>query len=268
MIEGFNFPVESAVGQDAEYFQFCETLFENWRREKIQLRAYLEDKFDLDAIPEPYLYHRKAAVQDTLYFLTTNPGQTLPIQVRGHEFHAACNSYQELDQKLVSYYHKSLGGTTNGANVSTRINKMLALTEMLGLAGNCQVELIPFHSKELPNKQKVFAVAETDTFISNYLGCIQGLLRDKNVVCVIAGDSNAGLNRKSLDGPVVAYYASSMGFQKEQFKMLPLVRKGDKTTSAAYINRQERCYKVFIMSCGHNNLPAQESLELFAKELS
>ena len=62
------------------YIELCEGLWREWLAESLDVSSFIESTFDLQAAPEPYVLFN-AGLQP-LIALLTNPGQTMPHQLR------------------------------------------------------------------------------------------------------------------------------------------------------------------------------------------
>ena len=62
------------------YLALCERLWNDWMHGRVQLERDLQDLFDLEHAPEPYIVFGEGS--DPLYALLTNPGQPMPHQHR------------------------------------------------------------------------------------------------------------------------------------------------------------------------------------------
>src|SRR5690349_3636766 len=66
--------------QIANYLSFCESLWRDWLKGTPEVSPFVRSRFDLDAAPEPYLQFQSQ--ESPLVALTTNPGATMPHQMR------------------------------------------------------------------------------------------------------------------------------------------------------------------------------------------
>ena len=65
-----------------DFIQLCETLWRDWLEESLDVSPFVDATFDMNAAPEPYVSFN--AGRRPLIALTTNPGQTMPHQLRSH----------------------------------------------------------------------------------------------------------------------------------------------------------------------------------------
>ena len=65
-----------------DFIQLCETLWRDWRAESLDVSLFIDATFDMNAAPEPYVSFD--AGRRPLIALTTNPGMTMPHQLRSH----------------------------------------------------------------------------------------------------------------------------------------------------------------------------------------
>lgn len=227
------------------YFDFCEKLFVDWVNQRITIN---EDLFEANMVPEPHLIFGN---QDKpLYQLLTNPGTGIP-EIQSH--HAVKKSrvktYKELADRLAEFY---LSDKFKGAGLAYRRNyRALELAEANGFTGVMSVETIPFHSDRL-NKAQAMKAIEHSTTLQDYVKALKAELADKSVLVVSACSS-----KKSIDASVVSdnawlsFQADLIGLRLSKAKLIPLVKKGGKITSAQLQDGQ----KNMVLMMGSNALP-------------
>lgn len=252
---------------DHDFKRLVESLYARWCRQEVYLTPYYENLLDVNAIPEPYHYFGQQDKDhpNPLYFLTSNPGQVLPVQTRAYGFYKPYNSYQEVSGALAEAYPEILK-FPGGYNALNRIKKMLRLAELLGYSGICETTLLPFHSMSLPNKEKVFKEIESDKEIREYVSSLQGFLKEKSVICV-GGGPVGGLKENTIKSTVYKKFGQQMSFDFKNYQMIPVLEKNGKVTVAAYVDQRKGCIKVFFLSIGHSNLPSEAGLKKFVQAI-
>lgn len=252
---------------DHSFIQHVESLYSRWCRGEISLTSFFDKLLDINAIPEPFHYFDRQDKdhRNPLYFLTSNPGQVLPVQTRAYGFYKPYDSYLEMSGALAEEYPEILK-FPGGYNALNRIEKMLRLSELLGYSGICETTLLPFHSRSLPNKEKVFKEIESDKEIREYVSSLQGFLKEKSVICV-GGGPVGGLRENTIKSTVYKEFGQQMGFDFKNYQMIPVLEKNGKVTVAAYVDQRKDFIKVFFLSIGHSNLPSEAGLKKFVQAI-
>ena len=65
-----------------DFLPLFETLWQDWLADSLTVSPFVQATFDMNAAPEPYVSFN--AGRRPLIALTTNPGQTMPHQLRSH----------------------------------------------------------------------------------------------------------------------------------------------------------------------------------------
>lgn len=227
------------------YFEQCEALFQSWRSNQLGMDERL---FESDVVPEPYLLFGSG--EKPLYQLLTNPGSGMPeIQSHSAVKKLGVKTYKELAGRLAEFY---LSDKFKSAGLAYRRNyRALEMAEANGFTGVLNVETIPFHSDRL-NKVQAMKAIEQSTTLQGYVKALKAELADKSVLVVSACSS-----KKSIDTSVVSdsawlsYQADLIGLRLSKARLIPLVTKGSKITSAQLQDGQ----KNMVLMMGSNALP-------------
>lgn len=228
-----------------KYIEKCEALFESWRSKDLVMDARL---FETDVVPEPYLLFGSG--ERPLYQLLTNPGSGMPeIQAHSAVKKFGVETYKELADRLAEYY---LSDRFKSAGLAYRRNyRALEVAEANGFTGVMNVETIPFHSDRL-NKARAMKAIEHSPTLQDYVKALKVELADKSVLVVSACSS-----KKSIDTSVVSdnawlsFQADLIGLRLSKAKLIPLVTKGGKITSAQLQDGR----KNMVLMMGSNALP-------------
>lgn len=243
-----------------DYIAFCEEkLWCGWKQHTLSMPLH----FDREAAPEPYLYF--GADTNRLVALTTNPGASMC-----HQRHAAVRArmgplkdedrYTEAALKLGCFYERILDGRPAGQ----RIAKLRKLSSLLGYDGVMQVELIPFHSAALAQKNTLLGkIKEKDSLLGRYAELLGEFLEDRPIVSIQAVSTRASLNQKTELSPWLRWVAEIVGVELNTAGFVSLVEIGPKTTAAAWVSKREP-RKAFVLMMGNNDLPADEGLSKLA----
>lgn len=123
-----------------------------------------------------------------------------------------------------------------------------------------QVELIPFHSATLPQKSALLEqIKEKGSFLGRYAALLGESLKDRPVVSIQAVSTRASLNQKRELYRWLRWVAEIAGVDLNSAHFHSLVKRGSKTTCAAWVSkRQPR--KAFVLMMGKNDLPAGPGL--------
>jgi hypothetical protein len=232
-----------------EYIAFCEKLWRDWLEHKLFASSFVRKVFDVDAAQEPYLLFETG--KNPLVALTTNPGATM-----WHQCRAAVkartgplreeDTYAEAARKLGDFCKTHLTGQAR-----QRIDKLEKLSESLGYEGVMQVEAIPFHSPDLPQKNALLEPIKKAELLGSYAGQLESFLRDKPVV--IPQTSNRPEKRSSR---WLTWITTVAGLNLSRAEFVPLVWKDTEITGAAWVSG-EGVGKPLVLMMGMTTLPAE-----------
>jgi hypothetical protein len=145
-----------------DFISFCESLWQDWLADRLDISPFVRRTFDLDAAPEPYVIFESG--QKPLYELLTNPGYTM-----GHQRRATVQDgcgplnpamrYSEAAERLGPFYEEKLAHEPAGH----RIRAIKSLAALVGTEGVVQLDVCPFHSSSLPSKGKEWLMRESRT---------------------------------------------------------------------------------------------------------
>lgn len=228
-----------------DYFEQCEVLFETWTHGRLRMDERL---FEPHAVPEPYLLFGSG--EKPLYQLLTNPGSGMPeIQSHSAVKKFGVETYRELADRLAEYY---LSDKFKSAGLAYRRNyRALEVAEANGFTGVMNVETIPFHSDRL-NKVQAMKAIEHSTTLQDYVKALKAELADKTVLVVSACSSKKSIDTSMVrDNAWLSFQADLIGLRLSKAKLISLVTKGGKITSAQLQDGQ----KNMVLMMGSNALP-------------
>jgi len=248
-----------------DYIAFCERLWRDWQDDKVAA-SLLPKVFCVDAAPEPYISFDAGA--EPLIALTTNPGATMPHQLRA-AVRAAAGPFHETDKyadaapKLGLYYDEKLAHRPAGR----RIEKLRKLSSVLGYDGVLQVEVCPFHSRSLPGKTALLQEIDECDLLGRYIEHLRGFLRSRPIVSVQAVSTLSPLGPETPKSSAwLMRIAEIAGLDLDASEFVPLVKKDSSATAAAWVSKEQvRVALVLVM--GTNNLPANKGLDILVTEL-
>lgn len=178
------------------YIEFCETIFQNWKKNPYYFQKDFGFDFQTEFLPEPYLVWTEG---DTpLYVLNYNPGQA-GFMVQQHsfainggifekkQFSNGFDTFSELTNCVAAFYRGDLGCDDNarilGGKALSRYKTEAKLAKKLGYQGCRCVESFPLHSKGI--KARPFLNKYSgDAFFKEYTKQLTRFLKDKPVLCV------------------------------------------------------------------------------------
>jgi hypothetical protein len=251
---------------DNHFFALAEQLWSTWLAEELRVSPFVGSQFDLDASPEPYLIF--SADANPLVVLTTNPGATMPHQLRGRIVSGqgvarASEPYSAAARRLAEWYRCELSGAAR-----TRLDAMLNLAEAAGYSGAIQVELCPLHSASFPRKSQYVAAIAADPLLGWYVEALRAFLRDRPVLAVSAVSSRRPPDQESVAGSTwLGWKADVMGLDYHRTDLVPLVENAGGVTCAALVDRGGQAPKAMVLMMGGNHLPGPHGASRLAKNL-
>ena len=252
------------------YFHHCEEMWKGWVSSEARYSTLLNNVFQMDHCPEPYLYFFSDSLPP-LHFLTTNPGSGMPHQniqaiLEGKSVVNKDHSYYDNARNLADFYSTKLKG-----NARVRVEAMKRLSMLYGSRGFTQVECIPYHSKNLPNKRQVIKYCEQDKELSNYIALLKSYLSDKVVVAVSAvGSTNEIVCTEEYFSDWLHWQGQIMGFsfQSAEKHDIVLHKETGRVTGALLLSHKDSAKKAFFLMMGSNSLPGPEGVRKIADILS
>ncbi len=244
------------------YITFCEKLWRGWWLDhRLRVPPFTASDFVCKVLkpfkhndaPEPYISFGVGA--EPLVVLLTNPGKAMSGRPLGKN-----HKYAKAARKLGFFYQRELAGRPAG----DRIAKLQMLSCCLGYEGVLQVEACPFHSRSLPinRKNALLREAKTDRdgLLGHYAGHLRAFLRRKPVLSLQAAPTRASLRPETPKSyPWLKWIANTAGLDLHKTSFVPLVKKGSKTTAAAWVSKG-RVRKALVLMMGMNGLPAADGL--------
>ena len=251
-----------------EFKKLCEEIWQKWRNEILTIPDELINRFNLqpEFLPEPYLIFntgKETVISDkALYFLTTNPGI-------GGEFHqgrkklkASYSENEKYEKVAKDYADKYLNEILKGS-AKRRVEGFVYLAEKLGYNKLIQVESLPFHSKELPNRYKLLSILKKenqDNIINQYFTLLRNTLKNENVIVLSAVGTRKSISNNSLNTKWLKWQAEVIGMDIQNTKIENLIVKDQKVTCALIHTNNYNCLKGFILMMGGNNMPYKNQI--------
>lgn len=255
---------------DNNYLDHCEEMWKGWINSESHYSSLLNNVFQMDYCPEPYLYFFSNSLPH-LHFLTTNPGsgmahQKLQAILEDKSVVNKNHSYYDNAKSLADFYSTRLKG-----NARVRVEAMKRLSTLSGSQGFTQVECIPYHSKNLPNKRQVIKYCEQDRELSKYIALLTSYLSDKDVVAVSAvGSASEIACTEEYFSDWLHWQGQIMGFSFQSAEKHDIVfhKETGRVTGALLLSRKDDAKKAFFLMMGSNSLPGPEGVRKIADILS
>lgn len=248
------------------YLELCERWWQSWLAGEARASAQIRARYDLDAAPEPYIPFKPG--ENPLVVLTTNPGATMPHQLRdrilaGQSVLTPTMRYAEAADALSRFYVANLTGAA-----ALRIAAQRALASKVGHTGVFQVECCPWHSARSPGKTEVIRLLAADAALSEYVRALRDFMAARPVLVISAVSSRADLSSPDLSlSPWLQWQRDLIGLRQADAEMVPLVWKGERVTSAALVDRTGAAVKVLLLMQGGNHLPGPHGRAILAAAL-
>ncbi|GEM_PF-4054215 len=266
---------------DGPYGSFCDRLWFDWLADRLPNSAFYGGRFDARSAPEPWLEFR--AGSNPLVAVTTNPGGSMD-----HQSHTAVvggtssiikpsHTYREATEGLGHFYETSL---RKGSLALHRITAFLRLAECAGYEGLLQVEACPFHSANLPNKQKLVQAVESNSnsLLREYTEHLGAFLKPHHVVGLSAISSRVSLTATGVEEAMrrsvwLPWFAKLVGLELSKALHIELTRKHihgstSNVTAAALVANVNGRRKALVLMMGGNRLPGESGLTALAGALS
>lgn len=224
----------------------------------------------MDHCPEPYLFFSRHA-PEPFHFLTTNPGAGMLHQHfeqinQGKSVVVKNDSYYENAKRLADFYSTQLRG-----NARARIEAMKKLATLYGTQGFTQVECIPYHSKNLPQKSAVIQLCKEETDLYDYTTLLKRYLSDKIVLAVSAVGSTKEITcTEDYFSEWLRWQSEIMGFSFDEACKYDIVhhKTTGRVTGALLLSQRKNASKGFFLMMGTNSLPGPEGVEKIVKILA
>ena len=246
-----------------DFIQLCETLWRDWLAESLDVSSFIDATFDMNAAPEPYVSFD--AGRRPLIALTTNPGMTMPHQLRSHvqQGNGLLNrgmDYAKAARMLGPFYKQKLSPRNPAKH---RITKLLNLSSLLGAEGVLQIDACPFHSPFLtiPKKLALIREAAQHGLLARHVEAVQGYIAAQSVVVVSAVGTHESLWSGMKVSPWLAWLSTIAGLDLKNASFVRLVSRDAKTTCGAFVSSGSGVMKAHVLMMGNNNLPNSEALK-------
>lgn len=232
--------------KNSNYFKFCEDLYKNWKKGDLPEKEVLKQLFQLDYVPEPYLYFEKGS--NPLYVLYNNPGSGID-EIQKHDV-VNEKTYDDFAKKISKYYLDKDKFKKETAAFN-RIQKALNFAKNQGFDGVVNVETIPFHSVELNKKKALMLIKKTD-LLQNYINALTSFLKDKPIIALSGCNTHESITKQTVNkNQWIKLQAEIIGFDLQKSKQFNLTEKADKVTSAIFKDQN----KFLVLMGGSNNFP-------------
>lgn len=252
-----------------DFIQLCETLWRDWLEESLDVSPFVDATFDMNAAPEPYVSFN--AGRRPLIALTTNPGMTMPHQLRSHvqQGDGLLNrgmDYAKAARILGPFYKQEISPRNPAKH---RITKLLQLSSLLGTEGVLQIEACPFHSPFLtmPKKLALIREAAQPGLLAKYVDVVQRYIASQSVVVVSAVGTRESLESGMPVSPWLAWLSTIAGLDLKNASFVRLVNRDAKTTCGAFVSSGRGVMKGHVLMMGNNNLPNSKGLEVLTEGL-
>jgi hypothetical protein len=176
------------------------------------------------------------------------------------------DSYFENAKRLADFYSTQLPG-----NARIRVEAMKRLTTLYGSQGFTQVECVPFHSRNLPQKNAVMQFCKEDTNLGDYIKLLKEYLLDKTVLAVSAvGSTKEIACSENYFSEWLRWQSEIMEFSFAAANKYEIVRHKTtgRVTGALLVSQRGNTRKGFFLMMGTNSLPGPEGVEQIAKILT
>jgi hypothetical protein len=237
-----------------EYVNASQAIYEVWRTENDH---EMIDGFEKDHVPEPYLNYGFRGLEESCVFLTTNPGQGMDHQLRAgiEELSGGAlpREYLPLSVSLAEFYEGSpdLNGSARG-----NVRRMKEIARALGRPGVLQVELIPWHSASLPNKDRALSRLSEHELYADYYDALTRLIGVSPVVL----SWSAGIPERR-GGVGVEFKANAMKLDVASAELLKISSREGGVSQGLLWKREAGRLRGLFVTRGSANLPADRTLE-------
>lgn len=243
--------------KNTQYHSFCEQLFQNWKKDNIPEKEKLEKVFQMDYVPEPYLYFNPE--NNPLYVLYNNPGGGID-EIQKKEVISEKNYYDFA--KRISEYYLDENKFKYATAAYNRIKKAMNFAKHEEYSGIINIETLPFHSSKL-NKPKAIRLINKVNLLQDYIEQLKLFLADKPALALSGCNSRVSITEETIEkSDWISLQAELIGFDINHCNRTILKEKGDKVTSAIFKNNN----KYILLMAGSNNFPASFKTEI-SKEL-
>lgn len=248
-----------------DYFEYCEELFKKWYSGELSTDNSIDSGiFDLTYMPEPYFI--LAEGKNPLYILNNNPGSGLDFQKKDY-LETNINkeiSYKNCISHISGFYKNGLeyNGSFFKQNYSQAHNrnmKALEFSEDNGYDGVVCVETLPFHSKSLPNKEKVLYECITNRAYLLYFRYLSELIKDKPVLIISAIGSSGTITRERIFGNEWRKFQVQLaGMKVSNAEIYNVCEKDNGKITSALVKDRD---KYLFVQMGSNNLGKREKIK-------
>tara|TARA_B110000967_G_C18741580_1_gene488009 strand:- start:107 stop:937 length:831 start_codon:yes stop_codon:yes gene_type:complete len=247
-----------------DYYKFCDEFHKKWYNNEFAKDSILNDgTFQMDYSPEPYFVVKNG--NNPLYVLLTNPGGGMAFQ---HRENFDKSDYSNFQKKLIVEY-TSDEFKRGGSRAYKRLQNSIVYSEDLGYNALINIETIPFHSKNLVNKNEALKAIKNSYSLTQYHTVLKNFLKDKPVL-IVAGAYHGGPGSVGPEYSLslshltannwIKYQLDLAGINKDNLKMTPLQTHPDgkgKVTGAIFSDGIKHVH----LFMGMNNLCSPKTSE-------
>ena len=238
------------------FFDYCNQLQADWLDQKLETGPLVEACFQLNYLPEPYLFLENG--NDPLCVLATNLARGMDFQKRkviqsGDSFLSAAESYSVNSAKLVQHYGKRLT-----KQAALRIRNLQKLKTLAGKHGLLQVQSCPLRSTSFPNRANYVQSLNKEALLQNYTDALREYLSSRTTIVFSPITTRGDINVERItEHTWLSWQAELIGFDPEQCQRIELARnpKNDRTSSAFIYSSDGKSTKGFLLMSGGNQVP-------------
>lgn len=237
-----------------QYQEASQAVYESWCNGTAD--EVLPHIFEAQYLPEPYLDFGFSQDENFCVFLTTNPGKGSDVQLR-EGVEKLCGGsvpieYHPLARTMACHYD---GGNSINNAARANIEAMKGIASAMGRTGLLQVEMVPWHSPNLPDKDGAVAELSESALFMNYRTALERLIR----ACPLVLSWSAGFPARRT-GTGVDFKANAMGFDLASANILELSRTDRGISQALLWTRDSTTIRGLFVRQGSANLPANRLL--------
>jgi hypothetical protein len=259
------------------YFRFCDKIVREFFSSSLEAERISPDlrKFDFDFMPEPYLplvdsdRRPNSDFTEWLHILLANPGRGLNIQKRNYLRSGKMRGvsekipYSQFAHMVYRYYEKYFPKRKELTAIHHFRNAQ-KLASLSGYQGALEIESIPWHSKNLCNKDDLPSKIMKDEVTNRYCTLLRAYLKNRSVLTVdgAGGQSTSSISDAAFDRPWMRFKADLIGMDigKAKFHAITEKASNGKITAAAKSMRVGGVIKIMYCVRGHNHLKGKQTL--------
>lgn len=234
------------------FLEVGQRIYADWLEQRSSLRtAWARGLFTEEHAPESYLTFGTG--EPAAIFVSTNPGQGYDYQlhpsVNPRSLFAGVGRYSDVAARLGRFYEAPQAAIAHAAR--SNIAAMKRIAAAFGRPQVTQIEMMPWHSPSLPNKQAVMARLRADEpMYAAYRATLDELLQTAPLVLswcagVPGRRGGAGMDMK----------ADQIGLDLARANMLPLEARTEVSQALLWSHENGRFRGLFVTQ-GAASLPS------------